>query len=60
MIEFVRDQQYLEYNLTNKAIDASKYDAMTDQQKEDVTLQYLSFQNYLVVVKVEYLQVKVG
>ncbi len=47
MIEFVRDQQYLEYNLTNKAIDASKYDAMTDQQKEDVTLQYLSFQKLL-------------
>jgi len=47
MIEFVRDQQFLEYNLTKKAIDATKYDSMTDQQKEDVTLQYLSFQKLL-------------
>jgi uncharacterized protein YxeA len=47
MTEFVRDQQYLEYNLTKKGIEASKYDEMTDEQKEDLTLQYLSFQKLL-------------
>ena len=44
MTEFVRDQQYLEYNMVNKGIKAASYDEMTDLQKEDTALQYLSFQ----------------
>ena len=44
MLEFVRDQQYLEWNMVNKGIEAKKYDSLTDQQKEDSALQYLTFQ----------------
>ena len=44
MLEFVRDQQYLEWNMVNKGIEAAKYDSLTDQQKEDSALQYLTFQ----------------
>jgi hypothetical protein len=44
MLEFVRDQQYLEWNMVNKGIEAVKYDSLTDQQKEDTALQYLTFQ----------------
>ena len=42
--EFVKDQQWLEWNMVNKGFEAAKYDGLTDQQKEDSALQYLSFQ----------------
>ena len=44
MLEFVRDQQYLEYNMVNKGLDALTYDNLTDEQKKDSALQYLTFQ----------------
>ena len=44
MLEFVRDQQYLEYNMVRKGIDAAGYDNLTDEQKKDTALQYLTFQ----------------
>jgi len=44
MLEFVRDQQYLEYNMLVKGFEAATYDDMSDQQKKDTALQYLTFQ----------------
>ena len=39
MLEFVRDQQYLEYNMLVKGFEASTYDDMSDEQKKDTALQ---------------------
>jgi len=44
LTEFVKDQQWLEWNMVRKGVDALKYDELTEQQKEDSALQYLTFQ----------------
>ena len=44
MLEFVRDQQYLEYNMLVKGFEAATYDDMSPEQKKDTALQYLTFQ----------------
>ena len=43
--EWAADQQYLEYNFGAKALQASKYwRGMTDEQKDNAAIQWLSFQ----------------